>query len=80
MAGPVNKLKRDLTRERLRMDRVLSRIGALKEKRDLEDSVREWFKLYERARFGEETSVDRDTLVEIRKRRSEIENDLRNSA
>jgi hypothetical protein len=69
--------KVDLIRERRRMERLCARLGAATgEKRLLTASVRRWFTLYERTRFGE-ASIDEETLTEIRRQREAIETELR---
>lgn len=77
----LDKIKLDLIRERKRMDRLSARIEMAKiDKRELELSVKNWFALYEKARFGEGTALDRELLAEIRRNRAEIESGLRRAS
>jgi hypothetical protein len=77
----LTRLKVELLHERKRMERICARLGAsTQEKRLVEVSVRNWFILYERARFGTGDPQERETLAEIRRQRESIESGLRRAS
>jgi hypothetical protein len=77
----LDRARRSLVAERAKMDRLAARIGAApKDKPAIKASVREWYALYERARFGSSGALDKGTVAEIRRIRTAIEKEFRNSA
>ena len=60
------------------MVKICTRIDAIPDEKKLfEPSVRDWFALYERARFRADQSNSEDELIEIRRQRAAIEISLK---
>jgi transglutaminase-like putative cysteine protease len=76
----LDRAKLELISERKRMDRICARLATAKETREIELAIREWFALYEKARFGAADATDRETLAEIRRRRTALEAEIRRAS